>query len=79
MIDPSSSQRRCYIRTITASIQLKNKIIGRESQGAFRQDKMIGGKPPVVFYSDANQNHNGASPRQSRKKGSAIAINCDYD
>jgi hypothetical protein len=27
---------------------LKDKIIGRESQGAFRQDKMIGGKPPVV-------------------------------
>jgi hypothetical protein len=24
------------------------KIIGRESQGAYRQDKFIGGKPPVV-------------------------------
>jgi hypothetical protein len=24
------------------------KIAGRESQGACRQDKLIGGKPPVV-------------------------------
>jgi hypothetical protein len=29
--DPSSRQRGCYIRTITASDQLKNKITGRES------------------------------------------------
>jgi hypothetical protein len=27
---------------------LKNKITDRESQGACRQDEMIGGKPPVV-------------------------------
>jgi hypothetical protein len=26
----------------------KNKITGRESQGAFRQDELIGGKPPVA-------------------------------
>jgi hypothetical protein len=32
---PSSSQRGCYIRTITASVQLKNKITGRESHGAW--------------------------------------------
>jgi hypothetical protein len=30
-----------------ASIQLK-KIAGRESQGACRQDELIGGKPPIV-------------------------------
>jgi hypothetical protein len=24
------------------------KIIGRESQGVWRQDEVIGGKPPVV-------------------------------
>jgi hypothetical protein len=27
---------------------LENKIIGRESHGACRQDEMIGAKPPVV-------------------------------
>jgi hypothetical protein len=27
---------------------LENKITGRESQGACCQDKLIGGKPPVV-------------------------------
>jgi hypothetical protein len=32
--DPFSRQRGCYIRTITASVQLENKITGRESQGA---------------------------------------------
>jgi hypothetical protein len=31
-----------------ASVQLENKITGRESQGAFRQEELIGGKPPVV-------------------------------
>jgi hypothetical protein len=34
--------------TITASVLLENKIIGRESQGDCRQDKLIGGKPSVV-------------------------------
>jgi hypothetical protein len=46
--EPSSRQRGCYIRTITASVQLENKIIGRYSQGACRQNELIGGKPPVV-------------------------------
>jgi hypothetical protein len=46
--DPSSRQRGCYIRTIIASVQLENKITGRESQGVCRQDKLIGGKKPVV-------------------------------
>jgi hypothetical protein len=32
---------------MTASVQLK-KITGRESQGACRQDELIGGKPPLV-------------------------------
>jgi hypothetical protein len=35
--------KRCYIRAITASVQLENKISGRESQGACRQDELIGG------------------------------------
>jgi hypothetical protein len=48
MTDPSSRQRRCYIRTITVSIKLENTITGRESQGARRRDEMIGGKPSVV-------------------------------
>jgi hypothetical protein len=39
MTDPFSRQRGCYIRTMTA---------GRDSQGASRQDELIGGKPPVV-------------------------------
>jgi hypothetical protein len=34
-------------KTITASVQLKNKITARESQGACRQDELIGGKPPT--------------------------------
>jgi hypothetical protein len=45
---PSSRQRRCYIRTITAGVLLENKITGRGSQGASRQDELIGAKPPVV-------------------------------
>jgi hypothetical protein len=44
--DPSSRERECYIKTIIASVQLKKS--GRESQGACRQDELIGGKPPVV-------------------------------
>jgi hypothetical protein len=35
-------------RTIAADIQLENKITGRGPQGACRQDKLIGGKQPVV-------------------------------
>jgi hypothetical protein len=32
-----------------ARIQLKKENVdGRESQGAWRQDKLIGGTPPVV-------------------------------
>jgi hypothetical protein len=46
--DSSSRQRGCYIRTMTASVQFGNKIIGRDPQGAWRQDELIGGKPPVV-------------------------------
>jgi hypothetical protein len=36
------------MRTITASVQLENKITGRESQGACRQDEMFDGKQPVI-------------------------------
>jgi hypothetical protein len=35
-----------YICSITARVQLENKITGRESQGACRQDQLIDGKPP---------------------------------
>jgi hypothetical protein len=31
---------------MAASVQLENKITGHESQGACRQDELIGGKPP---------------------------------
>jgi hypothetical protein len=32
---------------MTASVQLRKKS-GHESQAAWRQDELIGGKPPVV-------------------------------
>jgi hypothetical protein len=41
--DPTSRQRECYIKITTASVQLENKIAGREYQGACRQDELIGG------------------------------------
>jgi hypothetical protein len=35
---------------MTARIQLqKKKISGRDPQGAWRQDELIGGKPPVAY------------------------------
>jgi hypothetical protein len=40
----SSRQKGCYIRTITESVQLENKITGRESQGACR---VHNGESPV--------------------------------
>jgi hypothetical protein len=36
------------MRTKTASVQMKNKITGRESQGACCQDELMGGKQAVV-------------------------------
>jgi hypothetical protein len=33
---------------MTASVHLEKKNTGGESQGACRQDELIGGKPPVV-------------------------------
>jgi hypothetical protein len=33
---------------MTTGVQLKKKKSGRESQWAWRQDELIGGKPPVV-------------------------------
>jgi hypothetical protein len=33
---------------MTAKYSVEKKNTGRESQGACRQDKLIGGKPPVV-------------------------------
>jgi hypothetical protein len=41
-------ERGCYVRTITVSVQQENKITGRESQGACRQDELIGTTPPIV-------------------------------
>jgi hypothetical protein len=35
-------------QNMAASVKLKKKISGRESQGARPQDELIGGKPPVV-------------------------------
>jgi hypothetical protein len=49
MSDPSSRQRGCYVRTITASVRLKNKNSGRESQGVCRKDALIRSKQPVVI------------------------------
>jgi hypothetical protein len=33
--------RGCYTNTITASVQLGNRVAGRESQGAFRKDELV--------------------------------------
>jgi hypothetical protein len=33
---------------MTASVQLKKNITGRESQEACHQDELIGGKPSVI-------------------------------
>jgi hypothetical protein len=33
---------------MTARVQLKKNISGRDPQGAWRQEELIGGKPPVV-------------------------------
>jgi hypothetical protein len=45
--DPPSRQRGCYIRTMKPSVQLE-KTARRGSQGACRQDELIGGKLSVV-------------------------------
>jgi hypothetical protein len=39
---------RMLHRTRTASVQLENKITGRESQVACHQDELIGGEPSVI-------------------------------
>jgi hypothetical protein len=44
MTDSSSHQRGCYIRIITAVVELRKNNSGLESQGARRQDEVIGGK-----------------------------------
>jgi hypothetical protein len=33
---------------MTAKVQLKKIISGRDPQGAWRQEEVIGGKPPVI-------------------------------
>jgi hypothetical protein len=47
--EPSAWGYNWAIRTIIAVVQLK-KNNGRESQGACRQEELIGGKPPVLKY-----------------------------
>jgi hypothetical protein len=44
---PILSTERSYMKTMTAGVQLKKKS-GHDSQGAWRQDELIGCKPPVV-------------------------------
>jgi hypothetical protein len=41
--------------TITASVQLKNKIRGLESLGACLQDELSGGNPPDSVRSEVLQ------------------------
>jgi hypothetical protein len=42
------------------------KISGRESQGAWRQDELIGGKPPILkwLWVEWNSSSEAGSPRQ---------------
>jgi hypothetical protein len=47
MTDPSSRQRGFY-NDYDHRSSIEKQISGRESQGARRQDELIGGKPPVV-------------------------------
>jgi hypothetical protein len=46
--DKPASQR-CYIRAMTAWVQLQ-KMYGREPQGAWRQNELIGAKPLVANW-----------------------------
>jgi hypothetical protein len=43
-----SSERLLHKDYGRKSSVAKKKISGRDSQGAWRQDELIGGKPPVV-------------------------------
>jgi hypothetical protein len=43
-----SSHRGCYMRTMTARVQLKKEISRPDPQGALLQDELIGGIPPVA-------------------------------
>jgi hypothetical protein len=45
---PSSHERGSYVKDYDRKVSVAKKISGRESQGAWRQDEMIGGKSPVV-------------------------------
>jgi hypothetical protein len=35
-----------------SKVSVENKIAGRESRGACRQDELFGGKPPVTDFSE---------------------------
>jgi hypothetical protein len=43
-----NNRLRTYLFYPNTHTFLENKITGRDSQGAGRQDELIGGKPPVV-------------------------------
>jgi hypothetical protein len=40
--------------TATVQLQNKKKVSGRDYQGAWRQDELIGCKPPLVNISKSN-------------------------
>jgi hypothetical protein len=42
------SSERILHKNYNLSVQLQNKITGREAHEACRQDELIGGKPPVI-------------------------------
>jgi hypothetical protein len=45
---PIFSSERMLNKDYDSKCSVENKIAGRVSQGACRQDELIGGKPPVV-------------------------------
>jgi hypothetical protein len=49
---PTSSSESMLHKYYDCKGSVEKKISGRESQGAWRQDELIGGKPPVVNNSD---------------------------
>jgi hypothetical protein len=46
--DPSFSQKGCCLRATTTTVQLEKKNDGRESQEAWRQGELTGGKLLVL-------------------------------
>jgi hypothetical protein len=46
--NPIFSSERMLHKDYNRKCSVENKICSRESQGACRQEELIGGKPPVV-------------------------------